>query len=101
MSFLEDEDDGPERRSGLTLTRNTTIAISVTLLAQFIYVAFTMGRQSEKLDNVVTSVNEIKAAQYTQRDAERDIGPLRRDQDRLEGRIRALEQASDHGRAGR
>lgn len=80
-----------ERSAGVTVTTNIAVAALFALVFQCGYVVYTIGRQSEKLDTVVTDVGEIKRAQYTQRDAERDLSTLRRADDQIHGRVRDLE----------
>lgn len=88
----EGEDEQSDRRNSITLRKGTAVTISVALLLQMAYVVFTGGRVVEKIDNVATDVGELKRNVYTVKDAERDIVPLRREIDRVEPRVRDLEQ---------
>lgn len=91
--MLEHEEaQQPERRAGVTLRKGTAVTLSVALLLQLAYVVFTGGRVVEKVDTMATDVAEIKRNVYTAKDAERDLMPVRRDIDRIEPRVRDLEQ---------
>lgn len=83
--------NGKNRRSGVTISPRIAVGVSLALVLQYSYGVYVVGRQSEKLDTVAVDVAEIKRAQYTQRDAERDLTPLRRADDQLHGRVRDLE----------
>jgi hypothetical protein len=92
--MIEEGEGAPgsaERRKGFTITTNVAATALLAFVVQFSYVVYSMGRQSEKLDTVVQDVRDIKATQYTTRDAARDIDSLHRVDENHEVRIRGLE----------
>lgn len=83
------EDNGEERR--ITLKASTTVSISLLFLAQCGYVIFMLGRQAERLETVALTVSKIEANQYTAKEAAHDLGELRREDEKINFRVRDLE----------
>lgn len=92
-------DGGEQKSNGFLVQKSTTVTVSLLLLAQCAYVVFQVGAASTKLDGVIVTVNEIKSAQYTVKDAQRDLAELRREDEKITLRLRDLEVRTAETRA--
>lgn len=68
------------------------VTVVAVVLAQTVFVSVWIGRQADKLDTVIETTKEIKAAQYTQTDAAKDLALVRSEVSEVRRRVEVLEQ---------
>lgn len=89
---MKREDFDIETRPAMATRLVIPVTVVAVVLAQTVFVSVWFGRRDDKLDTVIETVREIKASQYTQGDAAKDLALMHSEISEVRRRVEVLEQ---------
>lgn len=86
---------GNERRNGITIRNGVALTITGAFLLQIAVMVFQFGRLTERLDQTIVALTELKGAL---RDTRTEVAELSRQNVQLSIRLQSIEQTMDRRR---